>query len=220
MNISYEYITEYLNETLPESTGQLKEMEEYAKKHYIPIIHKEAMWFLRTLLAMKRPEKILEIGTAIGYSSLVFSEYLKEGGKIITVELNEETANVARENFKKANNTSIKLIVGDGEDVLMQSDEKFDVIFLDANKSLYTRCMYDVKRLLNKGGLLIADNVLYKGMVANDDLETRRKRTLVNNLRTFLYDLAHDEDFTTSIIPIGDGMTVSVFKEDWKERFL
>lgn len=212
MNISYDYITEYLNETLPESNKLLCEMEEYAKKHHVPIIQKEVMWFLRTLLAVKKPAKILEIGTAIGYSSLVFSEYLKEGGKIITVELNEETAMIAQQNFKKAGNESIKLIIGDGEDVLMQLDEKFDVIFLDANKSLYTRCMPDVKRLLNSEGILIADNVLYKGMVANDDLETRRKRTLVNNLRVFLHDLAHDEDFTTSILPIGDGMSISVRK--------
>lgn len=213
MNISYEYITDYINETLPHSTGILKEMEEYAKEHRVPIIQKEAMWFLRTLMAIKKPSKVLEIGTAIGYSSLIMSEYLKEGGKIITVELNEETAHVAMENFKKAKCDSIKLIIGDGEDVLINSDEKFDVIFLDANKSLYTRCMPDVKRLLQKGGILIADNVLYKGMVASDELETRRKRTLVNNLRSFLKDLASDDDFTTSILPIGDGMSVSVFKK-------
>lgn len=213
MNISYDYITEYITDTLPESSGLLKEMEEYAKEHHVPIIQKEAMWLLRTLAALKKPKKILEIGTAIGYSSLIFSEYLKEGGKIITVELDEDTAHIAEENFKKANNSSIKLIIGDGEDVLINSDEKFDIIFLDANKSLYMRCMPDVKRLLNKGGLLIADNVLYKGMVANDGLETRRKRTIVNNLRTFLKNLAHDEDFTTSIIPIGDGMAVCAYNK-------
>ena len=213
MNISYDFITDYINETLPESEGLLKEMEDYAHKHYVPIIQKETMWFLKTLLAIKKPEKILEIGTAIGYSSLVFSQYLKEGGKIITVELDEDTAKIAKENFKKANNTSIKLIIGDGEDVLSNTNEKFDVIFLDANKSLYIRSLPDIMRILNKDGILIADNVLYKGMVASEDLETYRKRTLVKNLRDFLYEIAHNEEFTTSILPIGDGISISHRKQ-------
>ncbi len=213
MNISYDYITDFINETLPESTGLLKEMEDYAHKHYVPIIQKETMWFLRTLLSIKKPKKILEIGTAIGYSSLIFSEYLKEGGKIITVELDEDTAKIAKENFAKAKNTSIKLIIGDGEDVLNNINEKFDVIFLDANKSLYLRSLPDIMRILNKGGILIADNVLYKGMVASNELETFRKRTLVKNLRDFLYEIAHNDEFTTSILPIGDGISISHRKE-------
>ena len=213
MNISYDFITDYINETLPESEGLLKEMEDYAHEHYVPIIQKETMWFLKTLLAIKKPEKILEIGTAIGYSSLVFSKYLKEGGKIITVELDEDTAKIAKENFKKANNTSIKLIIGDGEDVLSNTNEKFDVIFLDANKSLYLRSLPDIMRILNKDGILIADNVLYKGMVASDKLETYRKRTLVKNLRDFLYEIAHNDEFTTSILPIGDGISISHRKQ-------
>lgn len=212
MNISYDYITDYICKTLPESTGLLKEMEDYAKAHYVPIIQKETMYFLRFVMSVLRPEKILEIGTAIGYSSLIFSEYLKEGGKIITVELDSDTANIARENFKKAKNTSIKLIVGDGADVLLNTNEQFDVVFLDANKSLYLHSLPDIKRILKKGGVLIADNVLYKGMVASDELETFRKKTLVKNLRDFLYEISNDGCFTTSILPIGDGISVSYYK--------
>ena len=212
MNISYDYITDYICKTLPESTGLLKEMEDYAKAHYVPIIQKETMHFLRFVMSVLRPEKILEIGTAIGYSSLIFSEYLKEGGKIITVELDSDTANIARENFKKAKNTSIKLIVGDGADVLLNTNEQFDVVFLDANKSLYLHSLPDIKRILKKGGVLIADNVLYKGMVASDELETFRKKTLVKNLRDFLYEISNDGCFTTSILPIGDGISVSYYK--------
>lgn len=212
MNISYDYITDYICKTLPESTGLLKEMEDYAKAHYVPIIQKETMHFLRFVMSVLRPEKILEIGTAIGYSSLIFSEYLKEGGKIITVELDSDTASIARENLKKAKNTSIKLIVGDGADVLLNTNEQFDVVFLDANKSLYLHSLPDIKRILKKGGVLIADNVLYKGMVASDELETFRKKTLVKNLRDFLHEISNDGCFTTSILPIGDGISVSYYK--------
>ncbi|MDY5627959.1 MAG: O-methyltransferase, partial [Clostridia bacterium] len=192
MNISYDYITDYICKTLPESTGLLKEMENFAKAHYVPIIQKETMHFLKFLMSVIKPEKILEIGTAIGYSSLVFSQYLKDGGKIITVELDEDMAKIALENFKKAQNKSIKLIIGDGGDVLLNTNEKFDVVFLDANKSLYLHSLPDIKRILKKGGVLIADNVLYKGMVASGELETFRKKTLVKNLRDFLYEISND----------------------------
>lgn len=211
MNISYDYITDYICKTLPESTGLLKEMENFAKAHYVPIIQKETMHFLKFLMSVIKPEKILEIGTAIGYSSLVFSQFLKEGGKIITVELNEDMAKIALENFKKAQNKSIKLIIGDGGDVLLNTNEKFDVVFLDANKSLYLHSLPDIKRILKKGGVLIADNVLYKGMVASGELETFRKKTLVKNLRDFLYEISNDGCFTTSILPIGDGISVSYY---------
>lgn len=211
MNISYDYITDYICKTLPESTGLLKEMENFAKAHYVPIIQKETMHFLKFLMSVIKPEKILEIGTAIGYSSLVFSQYLKEGGKIITVELDEDMAKIALENFKKAQNKSIKLIIGDGGDVLLNTNEKFDVVFLDANKSLYLHSLPDIKRILKKGGVLIADNVLYKGMVASGELETFRKKTLVKNLRDFLYEISNDGCFTTSILPIGDGISVSYY---------
>ena len=211
MNISYDYITDYICKTLPESTGLLKEMENFSKAHYVPIIQKETMHFLKFLMSVIKPEKILEIGTAIGYSSLVFSQYLKEGGKIITVELDEDMAKIAIENFKKAQNKSIKLIIGDGGDVLLNTNEKFDVVFLDANKSLYLQSLPDIKRILKKGGVLIADNVLYKGMVASGELETFRKKTLVKNLRDFLYEISNDGCFTTSILPIGDGISVSYY---------
>lgn len=211
MNISYDYITDYICKTLPESTGLLKEMENFAKAHYVPIIQKETMHFLKFLMSVIKPEKILEIGTAIGYSSLVFSQFLKEGGKIITVELDEDMAKIALENFKKAQNKSIKLIIGDGGDVLLNTNEKFDVVFLDANKSLYLHSLPDIKRILKKGGVLIADNVLYKGMVASGELETFRKKTLVKNLRDFLYEISNDGCFTTSILPIGDGISVSYY---------
>ncbi len=212
MNISYDYITEYLRETLPKSEGLLFEMEKFAAINSVPIIQKEVMCFLRTLLSVKRPKKILEIGTAIGYSALVFSEYLQPDGKLITVEINPDCARIARENFKKAGEDRIKLIEGDGEDVLNNVNEKFDVVFLDANKSLYSRGLPDILRILNKGGLLIADNVLYKGMTASHHLEARRKRTIVNNLRNFLSEICECDELTSCILPIGDGVSVSYVK--------
>ncbi len=211
-------LTAYIRQTLKPSTGLLLELEQFAKDNHVPIIKPEVMCLLRTLLAVKRPQKVLEIGTAIGYSALVFSEYIPEGGKIITVESNEDCAKLARQNFARGGAVQIKQIVGDGADVLRQTDETFDFIFLDANKSLYMKCLPDVLRILAPGGILAADNVLYRGMVPGG-ATARRKRTLVHNLQDFLSAISHDPRLTTSILPIGDGLSLSVRTEK-KENLL
>ena len=136
-NITSRQVIEYLDSLYKPLTPQLGELRKLAEADFVPIILKDTERFLDVMLRIIIPKRILEFGTAIGYSSLIFSEYLKEGGKIITVELDSDTASIARENFKKAKNTSIKLIVGDGADVLLNTNEQFDVVFLDANKSLY-----------------------------------------------------------------------------------
>lgn len=213
-NINYKYIVDYIVDTISPSTGLLKELEEYADEKFIPIIQREVKGFLASLLEYKRPERILEVGSAIGYSSLFFSQYLKEGGEIITLEKDEKYASIARENIKKAGKEDvIHLIEGPAEDTITMVDKKLDMVFLDANKSKYRYYFDVIFPLLNPGSILICDNILYKGMTANDELLPRKHYAIVNNIRDFLDFLCKHEELTTSIIPIGDGMSLSVKKQ-------
>ena len=171
----------------------------------------ESKEFLKSLLAIKRPKSILEIGTAIGYSSLVFDKY--SDAKITTIELSEDMAHIAQENFNKYN-VDINLINDDAEKALTKLNQGFDFVFIDANKSNYKFYFdYIDKNLLNNGGVIVADNILFRGEVCNDDLVEKRKITIVKRLRNFLAYITRRDDYQTSIIPIGDGISVSV-KED------
>ena len=212
-NINYEYIVDYIVNTIEESTGFLKELETYADERFIPIIQREVKGFLATLLEYKRPKRILEVGSAIGYSSIFFSEYLKEGGEIITLEKDEKYAAIARENIKKAGKDGvIHLIEGCAEDTIKTVEGSFDMLFLDANKSQYKYYFDVVFPDLSEGGIIICDNILYKGMTANDELLPRKHYAIVNHIREFLDFLCSHKELTTSIIPIGDGMSLSVKK--------
>ncbi len=212
-NINYEYIIRYLRDTIPQSEGQLFEMEQYAKKNEVPISQPESIRLIEVLLKMMRAEKILEIGSAIGYSAIRMSR--ATNAEVITVELSDEMADIAEENFKKAGlSEKIRLIRGDGRQVLeeMAGKELFDVIFVDAAKGQYMEIFDDCTRLLKKGGVLISDNILYKGMTATDELVVRRKITIVRRLRAYLEMLKNNKNFSTAIVPIGDGVALS-FKE-------
>lgn len=212
-NINYKYIVDYIVNTIPQSTGFLKEMEEYADERFIPIIQREVKGFLAALLEYKRPKRILEVGTAIGYSSIFFSGYLDDGGEIITLEKDKKYADIARENIKKAGKDEIiRVIEGSAENTIKTVDGKLDMVFLDANKSQYRYYFDVIYPNLNPGGIIICDNILYKGMTANDELLPRKHYAIVNNIREFLDFLCNHSGLTTSIIPIGDGMTLSVKK--------
>ena len=214
-NINYKYIVDYIVKTEKESTGVLKELEEYADERFIPIIQREVKSFLSSLLEYKRPYRILEVGTAIGYSSLLFSEYLLPGGEIYTLEKDEKYAAIARENIKCAGKEDIiHLIEGPAEETIKTIDKELDMVFLDANKSQYRYYFDVIFPLLKPGGIIICDNILYKGMTANDELLPRKHFAIVKNIRDFLDFLCKNESLTTSIIPIGDGMTISVKKYD------
>lgn len=193
----------------------LEELEQYAKKTDVPIIRPQVQNLLKLLLAMKEPKTILEVGTAIGFSALLMSEYGPRDCHITTIEKYEVRIPIARENFKKAGKEKeITLIEGDATQILKELTRPYDMIFMDAAKGQYIHFLPDILRLLPTGGILISDNVLQDGDVLQSRYAvTRRDRTIHSRMREYLYELTHHEGLQTDILPIGDGVTVSVKKE-------
>ena len=215
--INLDYITEYLHEVLPETTGYLAVMEEFAKKNDVPIIHKEVKAFLEMICEITKPKRILEVGTAIGYSSAVFALSCDDA-KVTTIEREPDMTELAFENHRKLQiSDKIRIIEGDALEVLDCLKEKYDLIFIDAAKGYYNEFFAITRNLVKPGGIIICDNILYKGMTATDELVKRRQKTIVYRMREFLHSICRDDEFTTSIIPIGDGISVSYFKN--KESF-
>ena len=209
-NINYEYIIRYIRRTLPQSEGALLEMERYAAEHEVPISQPESIRMIEVMLKMLRAEKILELGTAIGYSAIRMSRAC--GAEVVSVELSEEMADIAEENIRNEDLTEkIRVIRGDAREVVaaMDGEEQFDAIFVDAAKGQYMEFFPHCMRLLKKGGILISDNILYKGMTATDELVVRRKVTIVRRLRKYLEMLKENRELCTAILPIGDGVGVS-----------
>ncbi len=211
--IVYPYITSYIRGEIPERCGILKELEEYAEKNSVPIVQPETAKFLETMMCIKRPVRILEVGCAIGYSAILMSQYLAEGGSITTLEWDAETAQIARDNIEKAGlSDKIKVVLGDAKDIVPSLTGEYDVIFLDGPKAHYIYMLNDCIRLLKKGGMLISDNILYKGMIADDEHVIRRKITIVKRLRRFISAQMQRDELETVILPLGDGVTVAVKK--------
>ncbi|KNY24877.1 O-methyltransferase family 3 [Pseudobacteroides cellulosolvens ATCC 35603 = DSM 2933] len=211
--IIYDYINDYIRNTIKENDIILKELEMFAKENHVPIIQPEVAKLLLVTGKLLKPKRILEVGTAIGYSAIILSKVLDKGGKIDTVDRYELMIDRARVNIKRAGlEDTVNIIVGDAVDVLKCLDKKYDMIFLDAAKGQYPEFLPECMRMLNKGGLLFSDNVLYKGMVANDDLVVRRKKTIVKRLRDFLSTICESEELDTSILPVGDGVALSYKK--------
>ena len=209
-NIVNNLVEDYIRNTLKEKEGLLKELEIYAKENNVPIVHKEVSDLLKVLLKVQRPKKILEVGCAIGYSSILFASSLDGEVEIITVERNEKMIEKAKENIKHAGlEDKITILEGDAEELLKTVDGEFDMIFLDAAKGQY-KLFYDmVIDKLKVDGLLISDNILYKGMVAHDDFVIRRKKTIVKRMRNYLDYISNCDYLDTSLIPIGDGVALS-----------
>ncbi|BFL72446.1 MULTISPECIES: O-methyltransferase [Anaerococcus] len=205
--INYPHTSQYLSDIIEDS--DFLDLREYALNNNVPIMNVETKEFIKTILKIKQPKSILEIGAAIGYSSLVFEKYTN--ANITTIELDSEIADIARNNFKKYN-TNINLINDDAQKALNDINQGFDFVFIDANKAHYEYYFKRSAELLNENGIIVADNVLFKGMVTNDDLIDRRMITIVKRLRNYLAYVMDREDFFTTIIPIGDGLTLS-YKE-------
>ncbi len=211
--IVYPYITDYLRKEIPERKGILKELEEYAEINSVPIVQPETAKFLETMMCLKRPVRILEVGCAIGYSAILMSQYLAEGGSITTLEWDAETCEIARANIEKAGlSDKITVVLGDAKDIIPTLTGEYDVIFLDGPKAHYIYMLNDCIRLLKKGGMLISDNILYKGMIADDEHVIRRKITIVKRLRRFISAQMQRDELETVILPLGDGVTVAVKK--------
>ena len=210
--ITEERISTFINSFDTGNTPFLNELEQYAIRTNVPVIRPQMQSLLKLLLAMKQPGTILEVGTAIGFSALLMSEYGPADCKITTIEKYEKRIPVARENFKKAGKEEqITLLEGDAVEILKQLKGPYDMIFMDAAKGQYIHFLPDIMKLLPAGGILISDNVLQDGDVLESRYAvTRRNRTIHTRMRDYLYELKHNEKLQTDILPVGDGVTISV----------
>mgnify|MGYP001252673352 CR=1 FL=1 len=192
----------------------LAELEQYAQIHYVPIIKPETGRLISILGNILKPKRILEIGTAIGYSAIIMSSFLDEEGKIDTIERNYEMVAIAHSNIKKAGlDNVINIIAGEAADILPNINKKYDMIFLDAAKGQYLEFLPEILRLLRPEGLFVADNVLYKGLVEGNEISARKTRTIINNMRSFIEEISNNASLLTSILPIGDGVAVCYKKK-------
>ncbi|MBE5865295.1 MAG: O-methyltransferase [Lachnospiraceae bacterium] len=196
------------------NTPFLDEIEEYALQTQVPVIRKSMQQLLRFLLTFSKPKNILEVGTAIGFSALLMSEYAPEDCHITTIEKYEKRIPIAKANFEKAGKTDrITLLEGDAMDILKELEGTYDMIFMDAAKGQYIHFMPEILRLLAPGGLLISDNVLQDGDIIESRFAvTRRNRTIHTRMRDYLYELTHHPQLETTVLPVGDGVTLSVKK--------
>ena len=198
----------------PGNTPFLNEIEQEARKTNVPIICTQVQSLLRLLLAMRKPTSILEVGCAIGFSALLMSEYGPKDCHITTIEKYEKRIPVARENFRRAGKEEqITLLEGDAAEILGELAGPYDMVFMDAAKGQYIHFLPDVMRLLLPGGILLSDNVLQDGDILESRFAvTRRNRTIHSRMREYLYALKHHPELETVILPVADGVTVSVKK--------
>jgi len=206
-----ERMTTFINSLDPGNPDYLNELEKYAIETYVPIIRKDMQAYLKFLLKQCRPRSILEVGTAIGFSALLMSEYAPQAD-ITTIENYDKRIPIARANFEKYGKSDrITLIEGDALKILPELSGTYDFIFMDAAKGQYINYLPDILRLLSDGGLLVSDNVLQDGDIIESKYAiVRRDRTIHTRMRDYLYELKHMEGLTTAILPVGDGVTVSV----------
>ena len=206
-----ERLVTYINSLDAGNTAMLDQIEREATADYVPIIRKEMQSFLKFLLAMKKPARILEVGTAVGFSAILMAEYDPVPCQIITIENYEKRIPIARENFKRAGKEAqIALLEGDAAEVLKTLEGPYDFIFMDAAKGQYIHFLPEILRLLAKDGVLVSDNVLQDGDVIESRFAvTRRNRTIHKRMREYLYTLTHSEELVTAVLPVGDGITLS-----------
>lgn len=206
-----ERLNTYINSLDGGNTPLLDEIERQALDSYVPIIRKEMQSFLKVILAMKQPKKILEVGTAVGFSTLLMCEYSPGDCEITTIENYAPRIPIARENFARSKRQGqIRLLEGDAADILQQLTGSYDFIFMDAAKGQYIYFLPELLRLMKPGSVLISDNVLQDGDIIESHFAVeRRNRTIHKRMREYLFTLTHHEDLVTSIVPLGDGITIS-----------
>ena len=204
-------ITEYIRSLMKEEKNDLSKIEAEARVNHVPIVKPETKELLSTLVLLKKPMKILEVGAAVGFSSLYMNSYQPEGGTIITIERNEKRIKKAKENIKnQGKEEQITLLEGDAIEILKGLDGSFDLIFVDAAKGQYLHFLPEVLRLLKSGGLLVSDNILQEGdLIESRFAVERRNRTIYKRMREYLYELKHNDELVTSLLPLGDGVAIS-----------
>lgn len=207
-----ERMTSYLHSLEGAESDVITAIREEALEMKVPIIRPETAALLKVLICMQQPVKVLEIGTGTGYSAVLMAEYLQPGAKITTIENYEVRIPLARENIRRAGKEDvITLIEGDALDVLQTLPEGYDFIFMDAAKAQYIHYLPQVLRIMPPGGVLVTDNVLQDGDVVQSRFAvTRRNRTIHSRMREYLWELKHNPLLTTSVLTVGDGMTISV----------
>lgn len=211
-----ERLVTYLHSLETENSEILEKIEQEALAAYVPIIRKEMQSFLKVLLRIKKPLRILEVGTAVGFSAILMSEYMPEACRITTIENYEKRIPIARENFKRAGKEEqITLIEGDAMEVLKELEGPYDFIFMDAAKGQYIAYLPEIMRILAPEGILVSDNVLQDGDIIESRFAVeRRDRTIHSRMREYLYTLKHHSELETSILPLGDGVALSVKKAE------
>ncbi len=202
----------FINSLDKGNTEFLNRLEKQAKTDGIPIIRRETQSMIKFLLGVKQPRSVLEIGTAVGFSAILMCTYGPDGMNLTTIEDYDERIPAALENIKNAGMTDrIHILNGDANDILPGLKEKYDMIFVDAAKAQYINYLPDVIRLLDEGGIMVADNCLQDGDILESKFAVeRRNRTIHKRMREFLYSIKNDDRLVTSIIPSGDGMALSV----------
>jgi len=217
--ITDERIAVFINSMETKNSEILEIIEQEALDSFVPIIRKETQSFLKVLLAMQKPMRILEVGTAVGFSAILMSEYGPEESRILTIENYQKRIPIARQNFKRAGKEAqIALVEGDAMEVMKGLRGSFDFIFMDAAKGQYIYYFPEVLRLLAPDGLLVSDNVLQDGDVIESRYAVeRRSRTIHSRMREYLYELKHNDQLLTSIIPLGDGIAISKKAKEVRE---
>ena len=190
----------------------LDKIKEKALEEHIPIIMDDTLEVIGKYLEEMKPKRILEIGTAVGYSAICFSKYLDNDGKIDTIERDEERIKEAKINIKNMNlENVINIYEGDAVEILPTLDEKYDVVFIDAAKGKYPFFLKESLRMLSENGIIFADNILYKGYVMSD-YNKHKQRTAVRNLREYIKNVSENPNLETEILEVGDGLAISKVK--------
>ena len=188
---------------------ELEKIKQKALEEHIPIIMDDTLEVIEKYLEKEPPKKILEIGAAVGYSAMCFSEFLAEGGSIDTIEREDERIAEAKENFKKVGvQDIINLYEGDAVEILPTLTGKYDMVFIDAAKGKYPFFLNQALRMLNQKGIIFADNILYKGYVMSD-YNKHKQRTAVRNLREYIKEVTENANLKTEILEVGDGLAIS-----------
>lgn len=213
-------ITEYIRSLIREEKNDLEKIEQEARENHVPIVKPETKELLRTLVLLKKPMKILEVGAAVGFSSLYMNSYQPEGGTVLTIERNDKRILKARENIRKTGKEqAVTLLEGDAIEILKEIKGSFDLIFVDAAKGQYIHFLEDVLRLLAPEGVLVSDNVLQDGDVAKSRYAIeRRDRTIHKRMRDYLYTIKNHPLLETAILPVGDGVAISIKTGETNEK--
>lgn len=212
-NIQYDYIENYINQTHKKEEPFFLKLREYAEENHIYIVKPQVERLLSVILSILKPEKILEVGTAIGYSSMLMLKYAGVDSHVTTIERDEEVLLTAKENIKERGvEDRIRCIFGDASEVLEHLTGEYDFIFIDAAKGQYRDHFEKSLKLIKSGGVILTDDVLYFGMTASDEFMVKKHDTITKKLREYLDFLCHNERFETNILPIGDGVAITYVK--------